>query len=155
MSSSIYKLLRCQNSFTCAETSSESVVDMLHSSWWRMLPCKCVSTHTPPYYHIPYHFTTRKKKCNFHNSSPIEANKISTERSWSTDAKFGWKWRSWSMILTLTLNVFTLFLFVYYIFVHSLTVSVFNMIPCVYLADYVLVCLFCQVSFQAWMHILF
>ena len=35
---------------------------MLQSSWWSMFPSKCVSTHTPPYNHIPYHFATRNTK---------------------------------------------------------------------------------------------
>ena len=33
---------------------------MLHSSWWRMYPSKCVSTHTPPYNHITYDFANTK-----------------------------------------------------------------------------------------------
>ena len=47
---------------TLRRGNSGGVVDMLHSSWWRMFPSKCLSTHTPSYNHIPYDFATRNTK---------------------------------------------------------------------------------------------
>ena len=39
------------------------------------------------------------RKCNFLNSCSIEANKISTERSWSVEVKSWWKLSYWSRLL--------------------------------------------------------
>ena len=47
---------------TLRKGNAGGVMNMLHSYWWSMSLSKCVSSHTPPCKHIPYHFATQNTK---------------------------------------------------------------------------------------------
>ena len=117
---------------TPSMTSSTPVVKLLtcvlgkHSStswnpWWRpsllyrfgvypSRPLRFPPNVTPLTLHLsiiyPIISLRVTRKCNFPNFCPIEANKVSTESSWSVKDRSGWKWRFSASFLTTTQGYF-------------------------------------------------